>query len=156
VSIGDVRWRIGFTVNSFNDWLAFDLDGASFYKIDPTYKREGDEQLVFELRSAQAHGFPGRARILKSSFDFKTGVGIDVGISIESHPVVEISWSIDGGITFGNPLFRSLGTQGQYVPIDINNCGMTKRLGIQWRVRVADPVDVAFYGGAMDVQPLAA
>lgn len=157
ISIGDVRWRIGFTVGAFNEWLAFDNEGTAFYKVDPTYKREGDEQLVWELRSVQAHGFPGRARINKASFDFKTGVGIDVGIDpIESHPVVQISWSIDGGVTFGNPIFRQLGTQGQIVPIDINQCGLTKRLGVQWKLRVADPVDVSFYGGAMDVEALAA
>jgi hypothetical protein len=150
VSIGTARWRAGFTVNAFNDWLAFDSVDGKFFRIAPEIKREDDEQLVWELRSTQAHGFPSGTIIDKASFDFRTGVGVDVGADpIETDPTVEISWSFDGGINFGNPIFRPLGTQNEIVPIDVNRVGMAKRLGVQFKLRIADPVDVAFYGAAM-------
>jgi hypothetical protein len=152
-SIGDVRWRAGITVGAFDEWLALDETTAAMYRLDSEYRREADEQLVWEVRSTQAHRFPGRAVINKASFDMKTGVGIDVGADpIETNPVVGISWSDDGGITFGNELFRSLGTQAEIVPITINNCGLTRQFGRQWKLRVADPVIVALYGGAMQVE----
>lgn len=152
VSIGDVRWRAGITVNAFDEWLALDETTTDMYRLDASYRREALEQLVWEVRSTQGHRFPGRAAISKASFDMKTGVGIDVGIDpIETNPQVEISWSDNGGVTFGNPLFRSLGTQAEIVPITINNCGLTKQFGRQWRLRVADPVVVALYGGAMQI-----
>ncbi len=63
-----------------------------------------------------------------------------------------ISWSDDGGRTFGNPLERYLGTQGEDVSIDIFKCGLTNRRGRQWRLQISDPVEVAFLGAAMDIE----
>jgi len=86
-----------------------------------------------------------------------TGVGNDRGISpIETDPVVMISWSDDGGRTFGNPVRRRLGSQGETTPININGAGLTKQFGRQWRLQVADPVEVSLLGGAMDLEARAA
>lgn len=157
ISWGLTRWRSAFTVNSFDEWLALDDEGDAILKIDPTFRREGVDQLIWEMRSTQAHRFPGRATINRASFDFMTGVGVDTGADqIETDPTVEISWSDDGGRTFSVPIFRPLGTQGEIVPIDINRCGLTQRFGRQWKLRVADPVKVALYGGAMDIEERAA
>ena len=156
-SIGQTRWRSGITVNAFDEWLALDETGDLILKLDATYRRENASQLVWEMRSTQAHRFPARAVVNRASFDIKTGVGIDTGADqIETDPTVEISWSDDGGITFGNPLFRKLGTQGESRKIDINRAGLTKEQGRQWKLRIADPVTVALYGGAMDVEERAA
>lgn len=156
-SISSTRWRIGFTVNAFEQWLAFDADGQAVLRIDPTFRREGTDQLVWEMRSTQAHRFPGRAVIHRASFDFVTGVGIDTGIDpIETNPTIEISWSDDGGRTFGTPIFRSLGTQGEVVPITINRCGLTRQFGRQWKLRIPDPVIIGLMGGAMEIEERAA
>ena len=153
-SFSDVRWRVGHTVNAFDEWLALDETTTDLYRIESTRRREADDQLIWEVRSTQAHRFPGRAVINRASFDMRTGVGVDTGADpIETNPQVEISWSDDGGVTFGNPLLRSLGTQGEYgQPISVNNCGLTRQFGRQWKLRVADPVSVALYGGAMQVE----
>lgn len=151
------RWRAVFGVNAFDEWLTFDRDSGKVFKIDQTVKREDESPLVMDLRSTQAHRFPGRIGVKRASFDFVTGVGIDAGISpIETEPRVLISWSDDGGRTFGNPLERMLGTQGEDVSIDIFRCGLTNRRGRQWRLQVSDPVEVAFLGGAMDIEERAA
>lgn len=156
-SLGQSRWRAHGGILAFNEWLVFDTATTDVYRIDPTYPRENADQLVADMRSVQAHRFPGRAWIKRASFDMKTGVGIDAGVfPIESNPQVQISWSIDGGITFGDPIFRDLGTQGEIRQIDVRNCGLTKGLGIQFRLVVADPVDVALYGGADDIEERAA
>jgi hypothetical protein len=156
-SIGISRWRAGFTVNAFNEWLALDDSGPGLLRLDRSYRREEADQLIWEMRSTQAHRFPARAVINRASFDFRTGVGIDTGEDpIETNPVVQISWSDDGGVTFGTPLFRNLGTQAEIVPIDINRCGLTGRFGRQWKAVIADPVDIALYGGSMDIEERAA
>jgi len=86
-----------------------------------------------------------------------TGVGIDTGIEpIETDPKVEISWSDDGGRTWGAPVQRRLGSQGEKLPIDVFRCGLAGRLGRQWRLAVSDPVEVSLIGGAMDVEGRAA
>lgn len=154
-SLGQDRWRAHGGILAFDEWLTFDTATTNVYRIDATFARENADQLPYELRSAQAHRFPGEASITRAAFDMLTGVGIDAGVDpIETDPQVQISWSIDGGVTFGNPVFRQLGRQGERKrKIGVRDLGMTKQLGIQYRLVVADPVDVAFYGGAHEISP---
>lgn len=156
-SYGSDRWRVHLGVNAFGEWVTFDRDTAKMFKIDKGYRYEDSDPLIWEVRSTQDHRFPGRLRVNRASFNFETGVGNDTGISpIETDPQVSISWSNDGGRTFGNSLLRSLGTQGEQRSIDIWNCGLTGPNGRQWRLQCSDPVEVSMIGGAQDfegVQP---
>lgn len=156
-SINTTRWRAQGGINAFNTWLAFERGGNQVYFIDPLFRRENASQLIWEVRSTQAHRFPGRFVVNRASFDMVTGVGLDRGVSpIESDPVVMIDWSDDGGKTFGEPRVKPLGTQGELVSIDAFRCGLTKQLGRQWRARVSDPVVVSLMGAAMDIEPRSA
>lgn len=143
-------WRVGATINAFNEWLAFDIETNEVYRINDRNPREATHPLVAEVRSTQQHGFPARTAITRAAFDFITGVGLDRGIDpIESDPRVSISWTNDGGRTWGNPLLRKLGTQGEYRTIDIRNAGRTKREGRQWKIQCSDPVEFSLMGGSM-------
>lgn len=154
MSIGTTRWRATGCINAFNMWLAFERGSNEVYIIDPAARREDADQLVFEVRSNQTHRFPGRFAVIEAAFDMVYGVGNDRGISpIETDPVVSISWSDDGGRTFGNALLRGLGTQGENRAVIINRAGETKRQGRQWRLQVADPVEAVLMGGAMNIEP---
>ncbi|MDC9825675.1 hypothetical protein PRN20_18225 [Devosia sp. ZB163] len=154
---GHDDWRCRYGVNAWGKWFTFDLDSGKVFELSSTAKRDDESPLVWTLGSAQSHRFPGRAVVNKASFDFEVGVGIDAGISpIETEPVVRIRWSDDGGRTWGNYLTRSLGTQGENVPIDINRAGMTGRKGRIWEMTISDPIEIAFFGGAMDVEERAA
>lgn len=156
-SIGQTLWRAQGSVNAFDRWLTFERGSNEVYIIDPGARRENGEQLVWEVWSNQAHRFPGRFAINRASFDMVYGVGMDRGISpIETDPVVSIAYSDDGGRSFSSNIFRDLGTQGENVPIDVPRAGLTGRQGRQWRLTVADPVEVALMGGAMDVEARAA
>lgn len=149
-TIGKKTWRMAFGVYAFNEWLVFDEDGPSVYRINERSRREAGGPLVMDIRSTQQHNFPARTAVDRASFDFVVGVGLDRGISpIETTPRASISWSDDGGVTFGNALLRDLGTQGEFVAIDIWRTGLTSRLGRQWRIQVSDPVEVSFLGGSM-------
>lgn len=156
-SYGTERWRGRFGVNAFDEWLTFDRDSGKVFAVDPTTRREDDGPLVMELRSTQAHRFPGRLWVKRASFDFVTGVGVDAGEDpVESNPRVLISYSDDGGRTFKTPREFLLGTQGQDVSLDWFRAGVTNRRGRQWRIQVSDPVEVVFLGAAMDVEERAA
>lgn len=150
-SYGQARWRTAFTVDFVGKWLAFDRTGNAVLAINERSRRENGGPLAAEMRSTQTSGFPGRFAVTRASFDFESGVGIDRGISpIETNPVVRISWSDDGGRTFGQPLVRELGTQGEHKIVEIFRCGMTGPKGRQWRWQISDPVEIVFYGGAMN------
>lgn len=143
------RWRSGFTINAFNEWLAFDRATNEVYRINDRNPREGANPLVWELRSVQQHSFPARTWVQRLALDFITGVGIDRGIDpIETNPRISVSWSNDGGRTFGNPLLRNLGTQGELRTIDVFNTGRTKREGRQYKLQCSDPVELSFLGGS--------
>lgn len=151
-SYGMDRWRAHFGVGAFGEWLTFDREGPAMFAVDADYRREAMDPLIWEVRSTQLHRFPGRLRVNRFSANFVTGIGSDVGIApIETDPRVSISWSDDGGRTFGNELLRDLGTQGEQRSIDIWRCGLTGPNGRQWRLRCSDPVEVSMIGAAMDV-----
>jgi len=143
-------WRMEGGVKSFDEWLVFDETGGAVYRMNDRSRREAGAPVVMEIQSTQQHGFPGRTAVQWVAFDFATGIGVDRGISpIETKPVVSISWSDDGGMTWANDLLRELGTQGERRLIDIRRTGLTSRVGRKWRLRVSDPVEATFFGGSM-------
>lgn len=147
------RWRAHYGVNAFNRWLTFDRASNKVFSLSGGTKTEDGDPLIWEVRSTQASGFPGRLTVNQAAFDFETGVGLDRGISpIQTEPKVSIAWSNDGGRTFGNDLLRDLGTQGQQQLIRIFRGGLTGPRGRQYRLRISDPVDIAFYGAQMDIE----
>lgn len=156
-SIGADRWLAHGGIFAFQEWLTFDTETTDVYRIDPNYKYENLAQIPWEMRSVQHHRFPARAFVKRISFDFVVGVGIDTGIDpIETDPQVRISWSIDGGRTFGEPLIRSLGTQGEVVSIDCRPRQKTHRWGIQFKLEISDPIEIGLMGGAQDINQIAA
>lgn len=150
-SYGGVRWRAHYSAYAFSEWLTFDRDSPAMFGIDANYRREATDPLIWEVWSTQDHRFPGRLRVDRAAFNFVTGVGSDTGIApIETNPRVSVSWSNDGGVTFGNELLRELGTQGeQKGAMGIDRCGISGANGRQWRLRCSDPVEVSLIGGAM-------
>lgn len=152
-SYGSDRWRVHYGAGCFGEWLTFDRSSAQMFAVDANYRREDTQPLIWEVRSTQDHRFPGRILVNRFSANFVTGVGRDTGIDpIETNPRVSVSWSNDGGRTFGNELLRELGSQGEQRSIDIWRCGLTGPNGRQWRLRCSDPVEVSLIGAAMDAE----
>jgi hypothetical protein len=150
-TLGRTNWRMDGGINAFSEWLVFDDASANVYRINERSMLEAGEPLVFELWSTQQHNFPARTAVDKAAFDFVRGVGLDRGITpIQTDPKVSISWSNDGGVTFGNALLRDLGTQGQQqIRCEVNRTGLTGDIGRQWKLKISDPVEAVFMGGSM-------
>jgi hypothetical protein len=74
---------------------------------------------------------------------------------IETDPVVEISWSDDGGQTYYAPLIRKLGKQAQTKQLVslIAVTGRSSWNARRWRLDIADPVDVGFMGAYQQMSP---
>ena len=65
-------------------------------------------------------------------------------------PSVLVSWSDDGGVTFGNPLVRKIGKAGKYSKrMTVLRAGQATGFGRQWRLQISDPVYVGLLGGDM-------
>jgi hypothetical protein len=144
-------WRARCTIKAFDMWIAGDATTGKLMAIDNTYYREAGNPLIWQLESGANADFPSRIAIGPAFFDFTAAVAVASGQApIETNPSVLISWSFDGGYTWGNPVQRRLGLQGDGDKlVDIRRCGSTKAKGIRFRLVVADPVHVGFMGGTM-------
>jgi hypothetical protein len=149
------NWRAICSAQAFGGWVMGDRETGQVWMLDPDLHREGTEPLVMTVMSQPMSGFPNRVSIPRADFDFIVGQGLVAGEEpIETDPVVLISWSDDGGVTFGTPLMRKLGGVGRFGNrISINRCGVTGPYGRVWKADIADPVYVSLGSGQMDVIP---
>src|SRR5262252_81920 len=68
-------------------------------------------------------------------------------IPMQTHPVMMISWSDDGGVNWGNPLVREMGPEAVDRNISVFRTGMSSRHGRRWRIDISDAVYVAIFSG---------
>lgn len=150
------RWRGCYSVRAFDQWIIGDKYSGKLYAISPKYAKEGNEPLIASIISATMSPFPDQGRWNSLELDIMTGVGILFGEApIQTLPVCRISTSLDGGVTFGDPIIRSIGRQGNYkAQVRVNNLGIVSAKGAQVRIDVSDPVDFALFAGTADIRRL--
>lgn len=146
-------WRGQCTVKAFGDWICGEADSGRLFAIRESVHREGNDPLVWRVRSVQGHAFPQRIRVPRADFDFAAGVGTASGDDpIETAPRVAVSWSDDGGATWATPLLRALGGEGVYGQrVTVHRTGLTGPKGRQWELAVSDPVHVGLLAGTQEV-----
>lgn len=148
-SYGRTDNRARCSIYAFDRWIRGDADTGKLSSVDTTYLKEYNDALIFHLESGDNAMFPYRFAVGPAYFDFVAGQGNAAGEDpIETDPKAMLSWSLNGGATWGNELHRPLGAQGETNKlVKISNCGLTKAKGIRFRVRVSDPVNATFLGG---------
>jgi hypothetical protein len=151
-SYNQTRWRAKVSVQAFNAWIMLDRESDAVWALDPNYMREGEDPLVVDVWSLPVSGFPNRTVVPRADFDITVGQAKVAGKDpIDTDPVVLISWSDDGGVTFGNPLVRKLGPIGKFnTPVSVNRTGMAGRYGRVWRLQISDPIYPSILSGTMD------
>jgi hypothetical protein len=132
MSYGLDDWRARCAIKAFDRWIVGDDTTGKLASVDPTYRKEYNDPLIWHLESGDNASFPARIKVPRADFDFTAGVGNAAGEDpIETDPVVMISWSLNGGRNFGNEVRRSLGKQGEGDQlVTVNRLGMTKAKGI--------------------------
>jgi hypothetical protein len=157
-SYGRADWRARGSVKAFDRWIVGDDTTGKLAMVDPTYRKEYNDPLIWHLESGDNASFPSRIKIPRIDLDFTAGTGNAAGEDpIETDPVVMIAWSLNGGRNWGNEIRRRLGAQGEGdILVSVNRLGMTKAKGVRFRLRVSDPVHVGFLGGQLVGLPEAA
>lgn len=147
-SHGLKRWRAQCSVNAFGRWLVGDTLSANVMAVSETARREGDEPLVCTM-DGRLDAFPNGFRLNDLRLDLSTGQGREEGIDpIETDPCAMVSWSLDAGGSFGTPVRRSLGRQGQFArAVTVGSLGRAKGKGVTVRTVIADPVPFTLKGG---------
>jgi len=153
-SYGLSRWRAAFSAYAFDRWIVGDTRDGMLMEIDADCLDEDGEPLLFEIESDCVKAFPSRIQCRRADFDFNVGYGREAGLDpIELNPVVEISWSDDGGVTWSIPLLRPLGREGRFRQlVSVLNTGLSSAQGRKWRLRVSDPVPITLIGGDMQAE----
>lgn len=151
------RWKGVGSFNAFGKWLCGVQGSGTIAEITHSAQDELGEPLIAEVWSAPVHAFPSRMRCSRVDFDFSVGVGSVSGSDPnEIDPVIEVSYSDDGGYSFSNPRARSLGRRGKTkTRITLFNNGMTGAQGRIWKIRMSDPRHFGLMAGDMTSQTVA-
>jgi len=147
------RWRAIGGTSAFGKWIVGDTQGGRLLYINENAFDEFGSPLVWQMDSGPVQNFPNRTKVARADFDFVTGVGIATGTDpIATNPQVGVSWSNDGGITYGSEFTRALGRQATTSRIMVLRTGMTGNTGRRWRLKISDPVYASFVGASQDTQ----
>lgn len=141
------NWKGMKSVRAFDLWHIGDEYTGELYTVSGTFFYDGTDPLIWHVESGAILQFPQGVVIPRASFHITSGVGS----MMSEDPKVEISWSLDGGYSFGQPVIRRLGKVGETRSYpSILNSGLSKGQGVRYRLRVSDPVHVGMMGGVIN------
>lgn len=150
---GDGRIRANSYVYAFGKHLVADVASGNIYELDADTYTDAGEKIVRTRDSAPLHG--GLFKQDGKKFELnelkiilETGVGLLSGEAV--NPQIAISFSRDGGKTFGTERFVKTGRLNRTrTEVILRNCGTFTECVI--RVRVNDPIYWAIYNAAAEI-----
>lgn len=145
-----LRSRMSGAVYAFGKWLCGDTVTSRINEITASVATEVGEPLRVRLESGPVENWPAGSHVGRADFNFTTGVGLlTTGPVTETNPVVELSWSDDGGQTYYAARPRDLGAyHDTNAMVSLVSCtGRSSWNGRRWRIDMSDPVHFGFMGG---------
>jgi hypothetical protein len=150
------RHRSNCQCNFEGNTVVGDFENANIYTFDLDVYADNSQPQKW-LRSWRALA-PGQNNLKRTAhhslqLDAETGVGLVVGQG--SQPEAMLRWSDDGGHTWSNEHWQSMGAIGQYGYRTIwRRLGMTLKLRDRvYEVSGTDPVKIAIMGAELYVTP---
>jgi hypothetical protein len=136
-SYGHTRWRPVFALRAYDKWIMGDFASNKLGYLDPGTFAEWGDVLRWSATCPSINQANQFLRHLRLELVFETGVGLVTGQG--SDPQAMLRFSDDGGRTWSNDHWRSLGVQGAYRTRAVwNRLGMaTDRV---YEVSISDPV----------------
>lgn len=153
-SYNRAEWRARRSVRAFNKWLVGDDTTGKLLEVRSDAYRESSDPLVWTVESGIVAQFPEWLASPRADFDMTAAVGVSSGSDpIQTDPSVLISISNGGGYSYGNPVTRKIGKEGEAQKnVTVLRCGVSKAKGKRFRLQVSDPVHVALMGGQIAVE----
>ncbi len=131
------RDRGEIAVSYQNNLLISDYSNGKIYKLDPNVYTENGDPIRMEITSRHIFNEGKRNPITSLQIDGDMGEGLVSGQG--SDPQIMLSFSVDGGHTFGSEIFVPMGKIGDYM-----HRARVRRIGSSrdWVIRIAitDPV----------------
>lgn len=145
------RWRANCHSYANGQHVVGDFEDGRLYILDFSNFTDDGQAITRMRRSPHVSANLKRMIHSKAQLDCRVGVGTD-GTTLGQQPTAMLRYSDDGGFTWSNEKWKSLGRIG-------NGLARVKweRLGFSrnrvYEVKVTDPVDVALIGMDLDLIP---
>lgn len=136
ISAGAARWRASRSAFSAGRWVFGDTLSGKLLTLSTTFLEDGTALGGF-MQSGQLKAFPARVAT-KLFADFT-----------EADLTIFVSWSHDGGKTWGSELQRSI-TNAEKWPLSVSNLGLSTQHGIIAKFRWEGSADFSFSGAVAD------
>lgn len=141
-------WRISHHEFFADKHLVADDTTNNIYELDPDTFTENGDPLVGVATSPSLWAEATRARQANMIIDFETGVGSTTGQG--SDPQAMLRWSDDGGRTWSNQHWTSIGKIGEYMDrAKWNRLGKFRQRVFE--VTVSDPVKRVILGAYAEI-----
>lgn len=143
-------WAYGYPINTYNTVLVGG-DNGNIYMMDLDATTDAGDIISYEVTSPETFANTARIEISRLQVDMKVGIGLNDGQG--SDPQAMLMWSKDGGQTWSNEHWRSMGKIGVY-----GRRVIWRRLGqcfqIIFKLVVTDPVKPFLHGAYADINVL--
>lgn len=143
------RYRIDCHAFAHNTNVVGDYQAGKIYELDPDTYSDNSDPLP-RIRTAPHISKDGNP-ITHARFelDMETGVGLTSGQGID--PQAMLQWSNDGGHTWSNERWKTIGATGEYrTRLSWNRLGQA--MNRVYRVMVTDPVKSTLLGANIEVE----
>lgn len=131
------RHRSNCHVYAFNRHYVGDYNSGKIYSLEPNVYTEDGATIIRDRITEGASMEEDRISVMLFQVCFEEGVGLVSGQG--SNPQAMLRWSKDGGHTWSNEVWRSVGSQGRYGTRAVWRKLGTGRTWTFW-LRVSDPV----------------
>jgi len=139
-SKGGTRWKGNGAVNFANRVIIGSKDDDALYQMSQAAFTEAGEEIIWRVRCAPMHAFPNQICVDRLHLDLFTGFGLNSTDEKKSDPRIGLRWSDDGGRTWSNQLFRSLGKIGKGMTrVTFDALGLTGVSGRIWELESSSP-----------------
>lgn len=137
---------------AFGEMILSDYRDGHLYAVDPSLYTDNGTTMVRELVSKHASANLARLSLAEIAVDCETGVGSPSDTPDGTPPQIMLQWSKDGGHTWGNEVWQSLGPAGGYLKRAVWRMLGRSRDWL-FKLRVTDNVKVVIIGAAATVKP---
>jgi len=135
-------------VYAYNRHMVGDFQNGLVYAMALNIYTDDVDEILRIAISPPVHANRRRAVMHSLELDMESGVGLVTGQG--NNPQAMLQWSDDGGKTWSNEHWASIGKVGQYLTRVLwNRLGMFRQR--QYKVQISDPIPVVILGAYAEV-----
>lgn len=149
---GTDRWRGNSVAYAYGNTYVADFYNGNVYELDLDTYTNNDEVVKRERIFAPLNGHKFKnPRQLFQLGRFALACSTGVGNAAELNPQLAMSFSTDGGRTFGAEVFKKLGQQGQFNK-QVETYSNKHFQDFAARIRYTEPTALSIYAASLDIR----